>query len=215
MTQIPCTYDPVSKAVSFTVSHFSLYMVGVVSPWENPFADVSKSDWFYDAVRFVSEKGLMTGTGDTAFSPQANTTRGMIVTILYRLEGAPAASANSFSDVAAGKYYTNAVAWAAENKIVGGYGNGKFGPEDAITREQMSVILKNYAKYKGYDVSGSTDLSKYTDGGSVSVWAKDAVSWTTAVGLIQGDGEKLTPSGNAVRCQVAAILQRFIENVAK
>ena len=105
----------------------------------------------------------MTGTGDR-LSVRRPIPYGMIVTILNRLEGAPAASANSFSDVAAGKYYTNAVAWAAENKIVGGYGERKIRPEDAITREQMSVILKNYAKYKGYDVSGSTDLSKYTDG---------------------------------------------------
>jgi hypothetical protein len=190
-------------------------MVGVASPWENPFADVSASDWFYDAVRFVHENGLMVVTGNTAFSPQANTSRGMIVTILYRLEGTPAAGANSFSDVAAGKYYTDAVAWAAENEIVGGYGNGKFGPEDAITREQMAVILMNYAKFKGYDVSMSTDLSKYTDEGSISSWAKDAISWANAISLIQGDGSKLMPAGNAERCQVAAILQRFIENTTR
>jgi hypothetical protein len=216
LVEIPCTYDPVSKLVTFTVSHFSLYMVGVASPWENPFADVSESDWFYDAVRFVHENGLMVGTGDTAFSPQVNTTRGMIVTILYRLEGLPKTSAaNPFDDVAADKWYTDAVVWAAEQGIVNGYGNGKFGPEDAITREQMAVILMNYAKVKGYDVSMSAKLSKYTDAGSISSWAKDAMSWASAIGLIQGDGVKLMPSGNAIRCQAAAILQRFIENVAR
>jgi hypothetical protein len=216
MTQIPCTYDPVSKAVSFTVSHFSLYMVGVASPWENPFADVSENDWYYDAVRFVHENGLMVGTGDTTFSPRVNTSRGMLVTILYRLEELPKTSVvNPFDDVAAGKWYTNAVVWAAEQGIVNGYGNGQFGPEDAITREQMAVILMNYAKFKGYDVSMSADLSKYTDAGSISSWAKDAISWANANALIQGDGAKLTPTGNAERCQVAAILQRFIENVAK
>jgi hypothetical protein len=215
LVAIPCTYDPATKLVSFIVSHFSLYMVGVASPWENPFADVSESDWFYDAVRFVHENGLIVGTGGTAFSPQANTSRGMIVTILYRLEGTPGAGANTFSDVAAGKYYTDAVAWAAENEIVSGYGDGKFGPEDAITREQMAVILMNYAKFKGYDVSMSTDLSKYTDEGSISSWAKDAISWANAAGLIRGDSAKLTPAGYAERCQVAAILQRFIENFVK
>lgn len=215
LVAIPCTYDPATKLVSFTVSHFSLYMVGVASPWENPFADVSESDWFYDAVRFVYENGLIVGTGGTAFSPQANTSRGMIVTILYRLEGTPGAGANAFSNVAAGKYYTDAVAWAAENEIVSGYGDGKFGPEDAITREQMAVILMNYAKFKGYDVSMSTDLSKYTDEGSISGWAKDAISWANAAGLIRGDSAKLTPAGYAERCQVAAILQRFIENFVK
>ena len=215
LVAIPCTYDPATKLVSFIVSHFSLYMVGVASPWENPFTDVSESDWFYDAVRFVHENGLIVGTGGTAFSPQANTSRGMIVTILYRLEGTPGAGANTFSDVAAGKYYTDAVAWAAENEIVSGYGDGKFGPEDAITREQMAVILMNYAKFKGYDVSMSTDLSKYTDEGSISSWAKDAISWANAAGLIRGDSAKLTPAGYAERCQVAAILQRFIENFVK
>ena len=216
MIAVPCTYDPVSKLVSFTVSHFSLYMVGVASPWENPFADVSEFDWFYDAVQFVRENGLMVGTGDTIFSPWTNTSRGMIVTILHRLEELPEASAvNPFDDVAAGKWYTDAVVWAAEQGIVKGNGKGQFGPEDAITREQMAVILMNYAKFKGYDVSKSADLSKYTDAGSISSWAKDAISWANATALIQGDGAKLTPTGNAERCQVAAILQRFIENVAK
>jgi hypothetical protein len=215
LVAIPCTYDPATKLVRFTISHFSLYMVGVASPWENPFADVGESDWFYDAVRFVYENGLMVGTGDTAFSPRADTSRGMIVTILYRLEGTPAAGANIFSDVAAGMYYTDAVAWAAENKIVSGYGDGKFGPEDAVTREQMAVILMNYAKLKGYGVSMRADLSGYTDEGSISSWAKAAISWTNAAGLIQGNGAKLMPIGNAERCQAAAILQRFLENTAR
>lgn len=215
LIEIPCIYDAATGLASFTVSHFSVYIVGVAEEWANPFDDVAQADWFYDAVRFVYENGLIAGTGGTAFSPQANTSRGMIVTILYRLEGTPGAGANTFSDVAAGKYYTDAVAWAAENEIVSGYGDGKFGPEDAITREQMAVILMNYAKFKGYDVSMSTDLSKYTDEGSISGWAKDAISWANAAGLIRGDSAKLTPAGYAERCQVTAILQRFIENFVK
>jgi len=178
----------------------------------NPFTDVKTGDWFYAAVQYVRENGLMNGTSSTLFSPHANTTRGMVVTILYRMAGSPAVTAaNPFDDVAAGQYYTNAVIWASENKIVTGYGNGKFGPNNAITREQMAVILMNYAKLKGYDVSARAGLSGFGDVASVSGWAQDALSWANAKGFIQGSSNKLTPGGNAERCQVAAILQRFIE----
>ena len=141
----------------------------------------------------------MKGTGINTFSPDGMTTRGMIVTILHRLEGTPIAGANPFTDVTADKYYANAVAWAAEKNIVSGYGNDKFGPEDAITREQMAVILMNYAEYKGYDVAARADLSKYEDSQEISSWAIDAISWANAEGLIQGDGNNLTPTANATR----------------
>ena len=215
IVEIPCTYDPVTGLASFTVSHFSLYIVGVASSWENPFTDVSETDWFYNAVRFVHENGLMVGTGDTVFGPQTTTARGMIVTMLHRLEGTPIAGTHGFDDVEDGKYYADAVAWAAENKIVSGYGDDQFGPEDSITREQMAVILMNYAKLKGYDVSNKTALGNYSDAETVSAWASDAMSWANAARLIQGDGTKLTPTGNATRAQAAAILQRFIETVVK
>jgi hypothetical protein len=180
------------------------------------FEDINSGDWFYDAVNYVHKNGLMVGTSETTFSPYADTTRGMIVTILHRLEGTPNANTdNNFTDVGADKYYTNAVAWASDNKIVSGYGNGIFGPENSITREQMAVILMNYAQYKGYDVSMRADLSKFADGESISPWAKDAMSWANAEGLMQGSGNQLMPAGNAQRCQVAAILQRFIETIAK
>ena len=141
MTEIPCTYDPSTKKVSFIVSHFSLYMVGVTSTQVNPFTDVNEDDWFYNAVSFVNENGLMTGTGETTFSPAANTSRGMIVTILWRLEGEPVAESPLLTNVGDGKWYYKAVAWAAENGIVDGYSADKFGPEDNITREQMAKIL--------------------------------------------------------------------------
>ena len=158
----------------------------------------------------------MVGTSDANFSPYTNTTRGMIVTMLHRLEGTPkVTAANEFTDVGSDKYYTDAVAWASDNTIVSGYGNGMFGPEDSITREQMAVILMNYAKYKGYDISMKADLSKFADEESISPWAKDAMSWANAEGLIQGSGSQLMPADNALRCQVAAILQRFIETIAK
>ncbi len=181
----------------------------------NSFTDVKEADWFYDAVKYVQEKGLMNGIGGTAFGPHGTATRGMIVTILYRLEGTPAAGANGFTDVAAGKYYADAAAWAAANQIVSGYGGGRFGPEDSITREQLAVILMNYARVKGYDVSARADLSAFSDAASVSGYAKDAMAWANASGLIKGDGGKLIPDGNAERAQVAVILQRFMESIAK
>jgi len=180
--------------------------------WKNQFTDVKEADWFYPAVKYVNEKGLMKGVSDTTFAPAATTMRAMLVTILYRLEGSPAVSTtNPFSDVMAGKYYVDAVIWSAKNKIVGGYGNGKFGPEDPISREQMAAILYRYASFKGYEISAKGDLTKFVDADSVSVYAKDAMLWANAKGLIQGYDLKLTPKGNASRSQAAAIIQRFLE----
>jgi hypothetical protein len=216
MTELPCTYDAKTGLATFTVTHFSEYVVGV-SEWVNPFSDVKEADWFYDDAAFVAAKSLMSGTSATTFAPHANTSRGMIVTILYRLEGQPAVTgANPFDDVQSGKYYESAIIWAAQNGIVSGYGNGKFGPDDDITREQMAAILYNYAKYKGYDVTASADLSKFTDSGKLSGYAVTALSWANANGLVTGKGNGiLDPQGNAERCQVAAILHRFCENVVK
>ncbi|HBQ26358.1 MAG TPA: hypothetical protein DD791_08190, partial [Syntrophomonas sp.] len=180
------------------------------------FEDVKSGDWFYDAVNYIYNAGLMVGTSDTTFSPYTNTTRGMIVTILHTLEGSPMPNTtNGFTDVGADKYYTDAVAWASANKIVSGYGNSIFSPDNSITREQMAVILMNYAQYKGYDVSTRADLSKFADGEYISPWAKDAMSWANAEGLMQGSGNQLMPADNAQRCQVAAILQSFLERIAK
>lgn len=217
LEKLSCTFK--DGAVSFDLDHLSLYIVGQDTEepaWLNPFTDVKEADWFYDAVNYINKAGLMAGTSETDFSPYTDTTRGMIVTILHRLEGKPKAiTANSFTDVGADKYYTDAVAWASDNKIVSGYGNGIFGPVNAITREQLTVILMNYAKYKGYDVSMRADLFKFTDVEYVSTWSKDAMSWANAEGLIQGSGNQLMPVGNAQRSQVAAILQRFIETISK
>jgi len=139
----------------------------------------------------------------------------MIVTILYRLEGEPAAFGNPFDDVFADAYYADAVRWTYAEKIVNGYGGGKFGPNDAITREQLAVILMNYAKLKGYDVSAVTSLAKYSDADTVSDWALEAITWANAERLINGDSIKLMPRDNAQRAQTAAILQRFIEMYMK
>ena len=179
------------------------------------FSDVEDDDWFAGSVGWAYENGLMKGTGDNTFSPYGNTTRGMIVTILYRLEGMPEARTGGFMDVGEGQYYSEAVAWADRNNIVSGYGDGKFGPENNITREQLAVILMNYARFKGYNVTEKADLSMYTDVDSISGYAKDAMAWANAAGLIQGSGTELMPGGNAQRAQVAAIFQRFIENFTK
>lgn len=201
--------------VTFVLDHLSLYVIGEdkAPVYINPFTDVNTGDWFYDDVKYAYEDGLMVGTGTINFSPNLETTRGMIVTILHRMEGAPeAGDVSIFTDVTKGKWYSNAVKWATENRIVAGYGNGKFGPEDSITREQMAVILMNYAKLKGYDVSAKTNLEKFTDSSEVSDWATNALAWANAKGLINGiSSEILAPQGLATRAQVAAILHRFIE----
>lgn len=219
MSEVPCTYDLGTKLATFKVNHFSLYVVGTAdtASWTNPFSDVKESSWFYDAVRYVSANEMMQGTSDTTFNPSAKTTRGMIVTILWRMENEPKAVKEiAFTDVKNGKYYHDAVAWASEKGIVGGYSAGQFGPEDNITREQLAVILHNYAKFKGYNLEVSTNISTFNDSGKVHTWSKDAMSWANAEGLINGTGSNLLePLGLAQRSQVATTLQRFMEKVAK
>ena len=179
----------------------------------NLFTDVKTTDWFYDGVQYAYEHGMMNGTGNDMFSPNATTTRGMIVTILHRLEGTPSANGTAFSDVANGKWYSEAVSWASSKDIVNGYGNGRFGPEDTITREQMAAILYRYAKYKGYDVSASASLSKYTDAAQISSYAIESMIWSNAAELITGTSSTtLSPKGSATRAQVAVILMRFCKS---
>lgn len=181
------------------------------------FADVAADAWYADAVQYVYENGMMSGTSETTFSPDLTTTRGMIVTILYRLENEPTVTGTTaFTDVAADQYYANAVAWAAQNGIVSGIDATTFAPNNAITREQMAAILYRYAQFKGYDVSAKADLSVYTDAAQVSTYATNAMAWANGAQLITGTSQAtLTPAGNATRAQVATILMRFCENIAK
>lgn len=183
----------------------------------NKFEDVYVSDWYFDAVQYVYENDMMAGTSDITFSPNQTTTRGMIVTILYRLEGEPTVTGTTaFTDVTADQYYANAVAWAVQNGIVAGSDATTFAPNNAITREQMAAILYRYAQFKGYDVSAKADLSTYIDAADVSAYATDAMAWASQTGLITGtSATTLTPAGNATRAQVATILMRFCENIAK
>ena len=177
-----------------------------------PFRDVAQGEWFRDAVAYVYGAKLMNGTSPDLFSPWETTTRGMIVTILYRYEGSPAAGMTSFPDVPPGEYYAAPVSWAAAGGVVKGYETGLFEPQNPITREQMAAILYRYAQQKGLDVSGRADLSVYADAGQVSPYAMDAMAWAVHTQLITGvDSRTLQPGGSAVRAQVATILMRFCQ----
>jgi hypothetical protein len=184
------------------------------APWNNPFADVSESDWFFEAVQFVRQQGLMTGTSATTFNPNAAMTRGMMVTVLHRMAGSPPYDpAGGFSDVTTGTWYTDAVTWAVANGIVSGYGDGLFGPNDDITREQMAVILYNYAIFMNIELP-SIRTGAFTDDAQISDWAKEAVNAMYEAGIINGKGGGVfNPLAGATRAEVATILMRFLEEI--
>ena len=178
-----------------------------------PFVDVSGSDWFYNDVRYVYEKGIMDGTGADRFSPNAPLTRAMIVTILYRMDGSPAMSgASDFKDVDSNKWFAKAVAWAAANGIVNGYGSGLFGPNDPVTREQLAAILYRYTAYcKASTTMNGDNLASFTDLSTVSGYALESMNWAVGEKLLKGANSKLDPKANATRAQVAAIIHRYLE----
>lgn len=174
-----------------------------------PFTDVSRTAWYYNSVAYAYHNELMGGTSGTKFSPDGTANRAQLVTILWRMSGKSGhGSGISFSDVSSGQYYTDAVLWAAENGIVTGSG-GKFNPNGTLSREQLAAILFRYAQSVGRSTAGRADLSSYSDAGSVSSWAKDAMAWAVNEGLISGSGGKLSPAGSASRAQMATILMRF------
>ncbi len=182
---------------------------------QTTFADVPASAWYYDAVEYVYENGLMSGVSGGRFAPDDTLTRAMLVQTLYAMEGRPAAASAGFADVASGDWYASAVNWAAANGVVSGVSETGFGPNNALTREQLALILYRFAQYKGYDVTGTSDLAAYADGSSVSGWAAEAMSWAVNAGLISGvGGNQIAPTGTASRAQVAQILMNFCENVA-
>lgn len=192
------------------ISAIAVNLFSVTVSAEQIFSDVSETDWFNFDVQYITEAGLMSGTGDGLFSPHKSTTRGMIATILWRLDGRPLETENVFSDVDDDTYYTEAITWAYKNGIVSGYSDTKFGPDDDITREQLAVMLYRYAQYKGYDVSETAVLTKYTDVDAISNYAVSALEWSIGTGIISGETDKtLKPQGKASRCQAAAMLKRF------
>ncbi len=175
-----------------------------------PFADVAKGSWYYEGVRYAYENGLMSGTGEGTFSPDLPTSRGMLVTILYRLAGSPAAGSASFTDVAKGQWYADGVAWASANGVVSGYPDGSFRPNDTITREQMAAILYQYARIQGKLDDSRADLSSFADLDSLSAYAKEPMSWAVAQGLFSGvSADTLAPGGSTTRAQAAVILTAF------
>lgn len=183
---------------------------------QTTFADVPASAWYYNAVEYVYENGLMSGVSGGRFAPDDTLTRAMLVQTLYAMEGRPATASAGFADVASGDWYASAVNWAAANGVVSGVSETGFGPNNALTREQLALILYRFAQYKGYDVTGTSDLAAYADGSSVSGWAAEAMGWAVDAGLISGvGGNQIAPTGTASRAQVAQILMNFCENVAR
>lgn len=179
------------------------------------FTDVSPSAWYAQAVEYVSENGLMSGTGGGKFSPGTPMTRAMLATVLHRMDGSLVpAKAHGFSDVPGGAYYERAVAWAAENGIVSGVGGGRFGSGSHITRQDLAVMLYRYGSFKGYDLSVSGDLSIFSDSSRVAGYARQAMQWAVGASIMQGDSGRLMPTGDASRAQVAVMLMRFAQHTA-
>lgn len=203
------TFKNVKNAHTITASFAEKKMV-------NPFSDVGNSDWFYDSIMYAYKNGLMNGTASHTFSPNGDMTRGMFVTVLYHLSGDTGNYTNGFTDVPSGEWYESAVAWAAKNEVVGGVGDSKFAPDNGVTREQLAALLYNYAKYKGYDVSagGNTNILSYKDALDISDYAYPALQWACGAGIMNGDSGYLRPNRPATRAQAAAMLERFVENVA-
>lgn len=186
-------------------------------PEDWPFVDVTEDKWYYDAVAYVYQQGIMVGMSETTFEPNTTVNRAQVVQMLYNLEGQPQVSGDSgFSDIRDGQWYAKAVAWASANDVVAGYEDGTFRPTRAVTREEFAQILYNYAKFKGYDLSASADLGKFPDSGQVSSWAETALGWANGNGLINGhDDGRMDPKGSTIRAQAASILMNFDKGFAQ
>ena len=183
-----------------------------------PFTDVSSKAWSYSAVKYAYENNIISGYNSYTFAPSDKVTRGMFVTMLYKLAGKPALKSNTskFSDVKNSKaWYYNAVLWASQNNIVSGYSNGKFGPNDNITREQLAVILNKYAKYKKKNTSQTNNLNSFSDKSKVSSWALNQVKWAVGAGVITGSNGKLNPKGSATREETASMIYKYCTKVGK
>lgn len=233
--QISYYDDSTDTSSDINIPGLTLYYLEGASGWTSPtwgadayptavwkpsgYFDVKPGSWYEQSVQYATEHGLMNGTGSNTFEPESTMTRAMLVTVLWRYANAPKPGANPFTDVPNGKWYTDAVAWAAENGVVNGVGDGKFEPDGSVTREQMATILYRYAQKVGIDTSKHTELSAFPDASRVSAYARAPMQWSVAEGVIGGSRENgqdwLNPQGNATRAEVATILMRFIENVAK
>jgi hypothetical protein len=198
---------------SFAAGSVTVMSAGAAEGLCHPFTDVQTTDWFHEAVDYVWQNGLMNGMGDDLFEPATTTSRAMVVTVLHRMEGSPASGAESvFTDVAPGEWYAEAVAWANENGIVLGYGDGRFGPRDAVTREQMVTILYRYLLDRGQAAPAEGSLDAFADRDEVSDWALDAMRWAVGTGLVNGRAaDTLVPRSTATRAEIATLFMRFRE----
>ncbi|MBQ9721592.1 MAG: S-layer homology domain-containing protein, partial [Oscillospiraceae bacterium] len=226
--EVPTAYN--DKTVSFTVEHFSNYVIAydaeraAACPQDSTcpisaFTDADPTAWYHDGVHYVLENGIMSGLGNGQFAPNDTTSRAMLAQILYNMEGKPAIrSGIPFEDVSESDWYAMAISWAESNGIIGGYGNGKFGPNDDLTREQLVTIMYRYAKDKGIDVSvgENTNILSYDDAFDVSEWAIPAMQWAVGNGLISGrTASTLNPKDKATRAEIATIIMRYCEEIAK
>ena len=220
---IDVTINGVSRTIGENETETFVYTSGGGTPSEPeeptwPFEDVTEGDdWFYDAVAYVYENGIMAGTGETTFEPYMELDRAMAAQLFYNLEGKPAVTGDStFTDVTSGHWAVDAITWAAQNDIVAGIGGGLYDPDSNVTREQFAQMLYNYAKYKGYDLTATGDLSQFPDAGSISSWAEAALGWANGKGLINGhENGTIDSKGSTIRAQAASIMANFDQNVAK
>ena len=208
-------YDVQAQSARFAAAAPCVFTVGYdeTLAWAGGFADVDKQAWYYPAVRYVCFHGMMNGTSGESFAPENQLTRAQMAQLLYNLEGRSQAGKVNYSDVSQDAWYAPAIGWAVQSGILTGYGNGRIGPDDPITREQLAVMLYRYAEQKGFDTSAQADLDEFTDRDAVSSYARLPLAWAHASGIINGTGAAtLSPGGMATRAQSAAMLMRFHEN---
>lgn len=208
--KLPVIYDAATGKATFKTTHFSTFVI--THEYSSDFSDVNLRKWFYNEVNTALENGWFKGLTATRFGPDDGMTRAMLVQVLYRMSGSKAASTAQFTDVADGKWYAEAIAWASENGIVNGFTDGRFQPDTLITRQQLAAILYRYDTYRGHTPQGSTALDGYADAASVESWAAEAMSWANGNGLVTGvTPTTLVPNGTATRAQVAVILSRYTD----
>ena len=208
--KLPVIYDAATGKATFKTSHFSTFVI--THEYSSDFSDVNLRKWFYNEVNTALENGWFKGLTATKFGPDDGMTRAMLVQVLYRMSGSKAASTAQFTDVADGKWYAEAIAWASENGIVNGFTDGRFQPNTLITRQQLAAILYRYDTYRGHTPQGSAALDGYADAASVESWAAEAMSWANGNGLVTGvTPTTLVPNGTATRAQVAVILSRYTD----
>lgn len=213
LEKVNCTYDEETGHASFNTDHLSYYVIG----YDNSinFTDVNRNDWFYKYVAYVTRRGLFSGTSENIFSPNKTMTRAMLATVLHRLDGKPVTTkAANFVDLVHGEYYIDAVNWSSEKEIVNGLTKTEFKPNNDVTREQLALMLYRYAISKNIVSGVNGSIESFSDKDKVSSWALDAMKWAVEKGIITGKSDnKLDPTGSATRAEVAAMLQRYIENV--